>query len=103
HRLRARAEACRASRRAPALKFERRLDRLAGGSDDGPHFFGGRAQRVVEEMRVTRRRVRVAVTQERANQRQARATADELRGVAVAQIVNAQPRDARGLDDLSPT
>src|SRR5262245_1359048 len=54
------------------------------------------------KMRVPGRRARVGVTEQRADERQARAAAHQLRGVRVPQVMDAQPADLCGLNELPP-
>src|SRR5262249_38745106 len=75
---------------APAVRqLHRLLGGLAGVHDDSGDALGGLAQRVGVQVAVARCRERTGMPKQRADHRQAGATARELRGVAVAKVVNA--------------
>ena len=86
----------------PWLELDRLFGRLPCGGEDGTHALGRLAHRVVMQMAYLARRDWAYWTQQCTDQGQAGATRDQLRGVAVPQVVDAQPRDAGGLAHLSP-
>src|SRR5262249_58085826 len=90
------------SRPASASEGQGRDRGLAGVGDGGTNLFGRAPERIVEQVRIALRRVDIAVAKQRADQRQAMPGANERARVGVAQVVNSQAGDARGLAQPLP-
>src|SRR5262245_50354617 len=72
-------------------------------TDDRTDALGCHAQRIVEQMAITRSRRRLSITRQRTNHRQREPGGHEMAGIGMPQIVDAKPSDPSRPADALPT